>query len=82
MKANKGLIIGLAAVGLAVAGTVIFFTATKTGKKTIKKWNLKNKKLTEGVRSIVKDAKKKIKDLKAEIETEYKAGEVTEVMSN
>lgn len=76
MKANKGLIIGLAAAGVAIAGAIVFFTTTKTGKKAMKKWNIRGKKMSEGVQEIIKDAKKKIKDLKAEVVNEYKANDV------
>lgn len=76
MKANKGLIIGLAAAGVAVAGAIVFLTTTKTGKKAMKRWNIKGRKFAEGVEGIVKDAKKKIKDLKEEVVSEYKADDV------
>jgi beta-lactam-binding protein with PASTA domain len=76
MKANKGLIIGLAAAGVAIAGAIVFLTTTKAGKKTMKKWNVRGKKMSEGVQEIMKDAKRKIKDLKEEVVNEYKADDV------
>jgi gas vesicle protein len=76
MKANKGLIIGLAAAGVAIAGAIVFLTTTKAGKRTMKKWNVRGKKMSEGVQDIIKDAKKKIKDLKEEVVNEYKADDV------
>ena len=79
MKANKGLIIGLAAAGVAIAGTIVFLTTTKTGKKTMKKWNIKGKKFAEGVEGIVKEAKKKIKDLKEELVAETKVDDSAHV---
>jgi hypothetical protein len=79
MKANKGLVIGLAAAGVAIAGAIVFFTTTKTGKKTMKKWNVRGKKFAEGVDGIVKEAKKKIKDLKEEIATEPKVDDSAHV---
>ena len=79
MKTNKGLIIGLAAAGVAIAGTIVFLATTKAGKKTMKKWNVKGKKIAEGVEGIIKDAKKKIKDLKEGIAAEYKVDESAEV---
>ena len=79
MKANKGLIIGLAAAGVAIAGTIVFLTSTKTGKKAMKKWNIKGKKFAEGVEGIVKEAKKKIKDLKEELVAETKVDDSAHV---
>lgn len=76
MKANKGLIIGLAAAGVAIAGAIVFLTTTKAGKKTMKKWNVRGKKMSEGVQEIMKDAKRKIKDLKEEVVNEYEADDV------
>jgi beta-lactam-binding protein with PASTA domain len=76
MKANKGLIIGLAAAGVAIAGAIVFLTTTKAGEKTMKKWNVRGKKMSEGVQEIMKDAKRKIKDLKEEVVNEYKADDV------
>jgi hypothetical protein len=54
-------------------------TTTKTGKKTMKKWNIKGKKFAEGVEGIVKEAKKKIKDLKEEITAESKVDDSAHV---
>jgi len=65
MKTNKGLIIGLAAAGVAIAGAVIFLTTTKTGKKTMKKWGVNGKKLAE---DIIGNAKKKFENLKEQCE--------------
>lgn len=79
MKANKGLIIGLAAAGIAIAGAIVFLTTTKAGKKTMRKLNVKGKKFAEGVEGIVKEAKKKIKDLKKEIIVESKVDDSTHV---
>ena len=67
MKKNKGLIIGLAAAGVAIAGTVIFFAATKTGRDTMKKWGPMGKKLADGAEDLVKTAKKKFENLKEEL---------------
>lgn len=66
MKTNKGLIIGLAAAGVAIAGTVIFLTTTKTGRDTMKKWGVKGRKLAEQAEDLIKSAKKKIEKLKEE----------------
>jgi hypothetical protein len=76
MKTNKGLIIGLAAAGVALAGAIVFLTTTKAGKKTIKRWNGRGQKFSEGVKDIVKEAKKKISNLKQECVEEYKANDV------
>jgi gas vesicle protein len=67
MKKNKGLIIGLAAAGVAIAGAVIFFAATKTGRDTMKKWGPMGKKLADGAEDLVKTAKKKFENLKEEL---------------
>lgn len=67
MKKNKGLIIGLAAAGAAIAGAVIFFAATKTGRETMKKWGPMGKKLADGAEDLVKTAKKKFENLKEEL---------------
>jgi gas vesicle protein len=72
MKSNRGLIIGLAAAGLAIAGCIVFLTATKSGKRNMNRWRGRRRKISEGVREIIKDAKRKIKDLKAEVAKEYK----------
>jgi hypothetical protein len=66
MKTNKGLIIGLAAAGVVIAGTIIFLTTTKTGKEAMKKWGVKGKKLAEHAGELVKDAKKKFANIKEE----------------
>lgn len=79
MKANKGWVIGLAAAGVAIAGAVVFLTTTKAGKKAMKRWNLKDKKFAEGVKGIVKEAKKKIKLLKEEIAAEPKVDDSAHV---
>lgn len=79
MKTNKGLIVGLAAAGVAIAGTVVFLATTKTGKRAMKRWNIKGKKFAEGVDVIIKEAKKKIKDLKEEIAAEYKVDDSAKV---
>ncbi len=57
----------LAAAGIAIAGAAIFFTSTKKGKKAVKKWTAKGKQMSEEVREIVSDAKRKIKELKKEM---------------
>ena len=57
----------LAAAGIAIAGAAIFFTSTKKGKKTVNKWTAKGKQMSEEVREIVSDAKRKIKELKKEM---------------
>ena len=75
MKSNKGLIIGLAAAGLAIAGSIVFLTATKTGKRNMKSLRGKRRKIAEGVREIIKDAKRKIKDLKVQVANEYKTND-------
>lgn len=67
MKTNKGLIIGLAAAGVAIAGAVIFFAATKTGRETMKKWGPTGRKLANQAEDIVKNAKKKLETLKEEL---------------
>jgi hypothetical protein len=67
MKTNKGWIIGLAATGVALAGAIVFLTTTKTGKKTMKKWGIKGKKITERAEDTIKDAKKKFANLKEEL---------------
>ena len=67
MKTNKGLIIGLAAAGVAIAGAVIFFAATKTGRDTMKKWGPVGKKLADGAEDLVKTAKKKFENMKEEL---------------
>ena len=66
MKTSKAWIIGLAATGVAIAGTIIFFTATKAGKKTIKNWGSKGEKLAVQAEDIIKNAKKKFDSLKEE----------------
>jgi hypothetical protein len=66
MKTNKGLIIGLAAAGVAIAGAVIFFAGTKTGRETMKKWGPMGKKLADGAEDLVKNAKRKIENIKEE----------------
>lgn len=76
MKTNKGLIIGLASAGIAIAAAIVLLTTTKAGKKTMKKLNVRGKKMSEGVQEIMKDARKKIKDLKNEVVNEYKSSEV------
>jgi hypothetical protein len=76
MKENKGLIIGLAVAVAAIAGAIVLLTTTKTGKKAMKKWNVRGRKMAEGVQDIIKDAKKRIKDLKQEVVNEYKADDV------
>lgn len=76
MKTNKGLIIGLASAGIAIAAAIVLLTTTKAGKKTMKKLNVRGKKMSEGVHEIMKDARKKIKDLKNEVVNEYKSSEV------
>jgi len=74
MKKNKGLIIGLAAAGIAIAGAVIFLTTTKAGKKTMKKWGKNGKKLGEQAKDIISAAKKKYENLKEQ--PEYKDDKV------
>ena len=66
MKTNKGLIIGLAVAGAAIAGTVIYLTTTKKGKKTLKEWGANGKKIMGKAENIIKDARKKIENLKEE----------------
>jgi hypothetical protein len=66
MKTNKSLIIGLAAAGVVIAGAVIFFAGTKTGRDTMKKWGPTGKKLADGAEELVKNAKRKIENLKEE----------------
>ena len=67
MKKNKGLIIGLAAASIAIAGAVIFLTTTKAGKKTMKKWGKNGKKLGEQAKDIISAAKKKYENLKGPV---------------
>jgi hypothetical protein len=67
MKANKYLTMSLAAAGVAIAGAVIFFTSTKKGKNTMSKLGAKGKQMSDEVKEIVSDAKRKIKDLKKEM---------------
>lgn len=67
MKTNKGLIIGLAAAGVAIAGVVIYFTATKTGRETMKKWGPTGKKIADGAEELINGAKKKFENLKEEL---------------
>lgn len=67
MKTNKGWIIGLTAAGLAIAGTVIFFAGTKTGRDTMRKWGPTGKKLADGAEDLVKNAKRKMENLKEEL---------------
>jgi hypothetical protein len=67
MKANKYLPLSLAAAGVAIAGAVIFFTSTKKGKKTMDNWTAKGKHMSDEVKEIISDAKRKIKELKKEM---------------
>jgi len=67
MKANKNLFLGMAAAGVAIAGAIIFFTSTRKGKRTVDKWNTKRKKMTEEIKEIVNDAKKRIKELREDM---------------
>lgn len=67
MKTNKGWIIGLTVAGVAIAGTVIFLTTTKTGKETMKRWGVNGKKLAEHAEDMIKGAKKKFENLKTEL---------------
>lgn len=67
MKTNKGLIIGLAVAGVAIAGTIVFLTTTKAGKKTLKNWGINGKKIMGKAEDIIKDARKKIENLKQEL---------------
>lgn len=67
MKTNKGWIIGLTAAGLAIAGAVIFFAGTKTGRDTMRKWGPTGKKLADGAEDLVKNAKRKMENLKEEL---------------
>ena len=66
MKKNKGLVIGLALAGVAIAGAVIYLTTTKKGKKTLKEWSANGKKIVGKAENIIKDARKKIENLKEE----------------
>jgi len=66
MKTNKGLVIGLAIAGAAIAGAVIYLTTTKKGKKTLKEWGANGKKLVGKAENIIKDARKRIENLKEE----------------
>lgn len=77
MKTNKALIIA-AAAGLAVAGLVAFLTFTESGKKATKKWTIKGKKMAGRADDIIKDAKKKFRDLKEEFAGEFKDDIVTQ----
>lgn len=67
MKTNKALIIGLAAVGAAIAGTIVFLTTTKTGNNAMKKWSIKGKRIAGQAKDIISDAKKKFGNLKEEL---------------
>lgn len=67
MKTNKGLIIGLTAAGIAIAGAVIYFTATKKGRETMKKWGPKGKKIADGAEELINGTKKKFENLKEEL---------------
>jgi gas vesicle protein len=66
MKTNKGLIIGLAVAGAAIAGAVIFLTTTKKGKKTLKTWGESGKKIVGKAEDLLKDARKKAENLRQE----------------
>jgi hypothetical protein len=66
MKTNKGLIIGLAVAGAAIAGTVIFLTTTKRGRKTLKTWGANGKKIVGKAEDLLKDARKKVENLRQE----------------
>lgn len=66
MKTNKGWMIGLIATGAVVAGAIVYLTATKSGKKLMKKWGVDRKNLEEGMAGVMKDAKKKFKQFKDE----------------
>jgi hypothetical protein len=66
MKTNKGLIIGLAVAGAAIAGAVIFLTTTKRGRKTLKTWGANGKKIVGKAEDLLKDARKKVENLKHE----------------
>ena len=66
MKKNKGLVIGLAVAGVAIAGALIYLTTTKKGKKTLKEWSVNGKKIVGKAENIIKDARKKIENLKEE----------------
>jgi len=57
----------MAAAGVAIAGAIIFFTSTRKGKRTVDKWNTKRKKMTEEIKEIVNDAKKRIKELREDM---------------
>ncbi len=52
MKANKGLILGIAA-GVAVAGVATYFLATKNGKKSGKKLKAKGQKVADQFKHIM-----------------------------
>jgi len=67
MKTNKGLIISLAAAGVAIGAAVVFLTTTKAGKKAMKKWKVDGKKIAGKVDEVLKDARKKIENLKEEV---------------
>jgi gas vesicle protein len=67
MKTNKGLIISLASAGVAIGAAVVFLTTTKAGKKTMKKWKINGKKIAERADEVLKDARKKIENLKTEL---------------
>ena len=66
MKKNKGLIIGLAVAGAAIAGAVILLTTTKKGRKALKEGGENGKKIVGKAENIIKDARKKIESLKEE----------------
>ena len=69
MKANKGLIIALAA-GAAVAGLVAYLMTSDKGKKIRKKWRSRGAELVEEIDEIVSDAKQKFSALKDEMLSE------------
>lgn len=73
MKKNKGLIIGLAVAGAAIAGTIIFLTTTETGKKSMKKWGVKGKKIAQQAGDFIKEAGKKFENLKEEFAAKNEA---------
>jgi gas vesicle protein len=76
MKTNKGLLIGLSIAGAAVAGVVVYLTTTESGKKAVKKWRARNKKISEKAQEIIRDAGRKFKHLKEELADEYKSDDV------
>ena len=66
MKANKGLIIAIAA-GVAVAGLAGYLISSEKGKKIRKKWKSRGAELAGEIDEMVSNARQRFSALKDEL---------------